>query len=876
MKSSEVRQAFIDYFRRHDHQIMASASLVPQNDPSLLFTNAGMVPFKDIFLGREAPAAPRAATVQRVVRAGGKHNDLDNVGYTARHHTFFEMLGNFSFGDYFKREAIGYAWEFLTQELAIPVAKLWVTGHISDQQAQQICLQELSIDPERFTQLDEDNFWSMGDTGPCGPSVEIFYDHGPGVAGGPPGSADQSGDRFTEIWNLVFMQYNRTADGQMTPLPKPSIDTGMGLERISAVMQGVHSNYEIDSFQHLLRAAAELTPCQDLTNPSLRVIADHIRSCAFLLVDGVVPSNEGRGSVLRRIIRRAIRHGHKLGVDKPFFHHLVSSLVAEMGHAYPELVQAQERVTAALLAEEQQFSHTLDQGVKIFHQVADELTGKQIPGNRVFQLYDTYGFPPDLTADMARERGLTIDLAGFEQAMEYQRIGSRQASQFSLDSEVLNTSQATTEFSGYQQLEQTAQVVDIFVAGQSVTSLQTGQSGVVVLNQSPFYGESGGQVGDSGLLQQVGVKFRVEQTTKQGSNLLHHGQLLTGQLKVGDRVEAQVDAERRQAIVLNHSATHLLHAALRQVLGDHVQQQGSLVAPDRLRFDFSHPNALSDQQLATVTELVNQQIRLAVPTVVEEMSMAEAQAKGAQALFGEKYGDWVRVLTIGGHFSIELCGGTHVANSGEIGVFCILSESAIKAGVRRIEAVTGNRALAWLMGADRLVNQLGQHLKANRANLTTKVDQLLATNRQLTKELAQLSQQASSHLGDDLAAQAKEIGGVKLLAQVLPQGDMKNLRELVDQLKNKLGRAVVVLATVQQGKVRLIVGVTKNLTPGVSANELVNELAPKIGGKGGGRADMAQAGGDQPEQLDNALAGVSQWLEAKCLANPASIMVSGT
>ena len=870
MKSAEIRQAFLDYFNEQGHEVVASSSLVPGNDPTLLFTNAGMVPFKEAFLGQEKRANNRATSSQRCVRAGGKHNDLENVGYTARHHTFFEMLGNFSFGDYFKQEAIQFSWVFLTENLGLPKEKLWITVFEDDDEAADIWLNEIGIRPDRLSRLGEkDNFWSMGDTGPCGPCSEIFYDHGNDVPGGPPGSKDEDGDRFIEIWNLVFMQFNRSADGNMLPLPKPSVDTGMGLERIAAVMQGVHSNYEIDLFQNIIREAAKIAGCKDLSDKSLNVIADHIRSCAFLITDGVVPSNEGRGYVLRRIIRRAIRHGHKLGVSEAFFHKLADPLAHEMGAAYPELVSRLSQVEETLLAEEKQFSRTLDNGMGILDKAITELDGKEIPGETVFRLYDTYGFPVDLTADIARERGLSLDFNGFELEMEKQKAQGRSSSQFetveSLDIKI----EGVTEFVGYDFLESSGKVIGLFQDNQPVDSLEAGQTGIIILNSTPFYAESGGQVGDCGtLLSEDGssFSFNVRDTQKQGTYYLHIGSLETGSLAIGNELSCKVDNSLRQPTILNHSATHLMHSALRQVLGDHVQQKGSLVSPKHLRFDFSHSKPVSETQLRQIENVVNAQILKNAEVGNETMSMDAAIDKGAMALFGEKYGDEVRVVSMGAmteqgsEFSIELCGGTHVNRTGDIGLFKILQESGIAAGVRRIEAVTGKSALALVQDHEGKLKEIASTVKAGTDTVVDRVTQLNAANRQLEKELAQIKAKLATSAGTDLASQAEDINGVKVLITVVEGVDSKSLRDTTDQLKNKLGTAVVVLGTVADGKVSLVAGVTKDLTDRVKAGDVVNEAAQKVGGKGGGRPDMAMAGGNSPDQLDDAISHVKQYV----------------
>jgi alanyl-tRNA synthetase len=860
--SAEVRQAFLSFFESKQHQIVKSSSLVPGNDATLLFTNAGMVQFKDVFLGADKRAYSRAASSQRCVRAGGKHNDLENVGYTARHHTFFEMLGNFSFGDYFKEEAIQYAWEFLTEVLKLPKEKLWVTVFEEDQEAEKIWVEKIGVDPNRLSRIGaKDNFWSMGDTGPCGPCTEIFYDHGEEIFGGPPGTPDEDGDRYIEIWNLVFMQYNRLADGTLEPLPKPSVDTGMGLERISAIMQNVHSNYEIDIFQALIKDAAALLNCDDLTNKSLRVIADHIRSCSFLIVDGVMPSNEGRGYVLRRIIRRAIRHGHKLNAQGHFFHKLVSSLVQQMGDAYPELAEQQAVVEKVLRIEEEQFGRTLDRGMAMLEDILANLSGDVISGEDVFKLYDTYGFPADLTADIARERGVKIDQAGFDDAMAAQRQRAQQASQFGLDYNQQLKSSAQTHFTGYTQVEDEAQVVELFYQGESVTELQPEQQGVVILSETPFYAESGGQVGDTGILQLANGVFEVTDTVKLGRAIAHHG-TAKAVIKVNDQVKALVDKERREAIVKNHSATHLLHAALRQVLGEHVTQKGSLVEPDKLRFDFSHFEALTPEELSTVERLVNRQIQRNLPRTTEEMAIEAAKAKGAMALFGEKYDDNVRVVTLG-DFSIELCGGVHVNRSGDIGLFKIVSESGIAAGTRRIEAVTADKALAYVESEEKTLSLIAHKLKTKPSEVAEKLEQLLQRNKQLEKELQQALAKLSAQQGADLINQTVDIHGVKVLVAQLEGVEAKALRTMLDDLKNKLGSGIILLAIASNDKVNLIAGVTKDLTAQVKAGELVNMVAQQVGGKGGGRPDMAQAGGSEPAQLPNALASVVPWLSEK-------------
>ena len=861
MTSNELRQAFLDFFREHGHEVVASSPLVPGNDPTLLFTNAGMVQFKDVFLGDDKRSYNRAVTSQRCVRAGGKHNDLENVGYTARHHTFFEMLGNFSFGDYFKREAIRYAWDFLTGTLGLPEDRLWVTVFEDDDEAADIWLKEMKIDPKRFTRMGEkDNFWAMGDTGPCGPCSEIFFDHGADVPGGPPGSPDEDGDRYVEVWNLVFMQFDRSADGVMKPLPKPSVDTGMGLERIAAVMQQVHSNYEIDLFRHIIQATADLLNVPNDGSSSLNVIADHIRACSFLIVDGVLPGNEGRGYVLRRIIRRAIRHGKKLGTDALFFHKLVAPLVEEMGDAYAELVKAQAHVEKVLEKEERRFAETLDQGMDMLESAIGEIKGKEIPGDIVFRLYDTYGFPVDLTADIARERGLTIDEKGFESAMEEQRERARAASKFgTTDSGALKTD-AETKFLGYDGTDGSSEIIALFADGKAVNSLSAGDEGAVVLSSTPFYAESGGQVGDAGILVEGGKLFRVDDTQKSGKANVHFGCVEQGELKVGDSVDAVVDADRRQAIRLNHSATHLMHAALRQVLGDHVSQKGSLVAPDKLRFDFSHYEAVTSEQLQEIEDLVNAEIRKNVAADTRLMSYDDAIESGAMALFGEKYGDKVRVLTLG-DFSVELCGGTHVDRTGDIGVFKIVSEGGVASGVRRIEAVTGEGALAWIDNNQRTLNQLAGLLRSQPEQAASRVEQLLKRGKELEKELAAAKQALATGGSSDRSENVQEVAGIKVLATRMDGADAKTLRDAVDRFKDKLQNAVVVLGSVDEGKVRLAAGVTKNNTDRIRAGDLIKPVAALVGGTGGGRPDFAQAGGTDAAMLDQALASVPAWVE---------------
>ncbi len=867
--TAALREKFLDYFARQGHEIVASSPLVPGNDPTLLFTNAGMVQFKETFLGQEKRSYLRAASSQRCVRAGGKHNDLENVGYTARHHTFFEMLGNFSFGDYFKHDAIRFAWEFLTKELELPKARLWVTVYDEDDEAASIWLDEIGVAPEQLIRIgdktggkryESDNFWSMGDTGPCGPCTEIFYDHGAEVAGGPPGSPDEDGDRYIEIWNLVFMQYNRAADGTMTKLPKPSVDTGMGLERLAAVMQGVHSNYEIDLFANLIRAAAEVTKRTDLNNNSLRVIADHIRSCAFLIVDGVMPSNEGRGYVLRRVIRRAIRHAYKLGVNETFYYKLVAPLVDEMGEAYPELTKAQGQIEKVLKLEEERFSETLDQGMKILESAIADLKGRELPGETVFKLYDTYGFPADLTADIARERQLTIDTTGFEQAMAAQRERARSASQFGVDYAASVEVDVASEFTGYDHVDGQAKVVALIRGESQVNALVAGEDGVVILDKTPFYAESGGQAGDRGRLTANGIEFTVSDTRLLSGKNGHIGKVLSGEIRLGMTLAADVDQARRQAIILNHSATHLLHAALRQVLGEHVTQKGSLVEADRLRFDFSHFEPVTKAQLQEIERIVNAEVRANHAVQTRLMNYDDAVEAGAMALFGEKYSDEVRVLSIG-DFSTELCGGIHAERAGDIGLFKIIFETGTAAGVRRIEAVTGEHALAWLERLESNFAAVSELVKGGRDDTLDKVQQLVDRSRKLEKELEQLKGKLASSQGSELAEQAIEVNGIKVLAAKLEGADARTLRDTVDQLKNKLGSAVIVLGAVTGEKVSLTAGVTPDLIKQIKAGDLVKHVAQQVGGKGGGRPDMAQAGGTEPAALDAALASVKEWVE---------------
>ena len=870
MKTNEIRQEFLDYFASKGHRAVPSSPLVPGNDPSLLFTNAGMVQFKDVFLGLEARDFKRAASSQRCVRAGGKHNDLDNVGYTARHHTFFEMLGNFSFGDYFKREAIEFAWELLTQRFGLSADRLWVTVFETDDEAANIWLKNIGIDPKRLTRCGEkDNFWMMGDTGPCGPCTEIFYDHGPHIPGGPPGSPDADGDRYIEIWNLVFMQFERDAHGEQKRIPKPSVDTGMGLERVSAVLQGVHDNYDIDLFQKLINAIRAIAPRDELEVTSLRVIADHIRACAFLVMDGVIPSNEGRGYVLRRIMRRALRHGNKIGFVEPFFHKLVQPLAREMGQAVPELVARIPRIEQVLLQEEERFAETLDQGLKIFETAVSNLAGKTIPGEVAFKLNDTYGFPVDLTADIARERGLGLDMDGYETALTVQRERARAASHFSnvdtahaISGEMLAKLGATQIFTGYEQTSDNARVVGLFRAGQPVTTLVAGDAGAVVLTATPFYAESGGQVGDRGRLVSAQGAFEVEDTRKQGGLHVHYGTLKMGSVQVASEIRAEVDPLRRQATRLNHSATHLLHAALRQVLGTHVEQKGSLVDPERLRFDFSHSAGVSTAELQEIERLVNVQIRANHAVETELTPYQQALERGAMALFGEKYGDEVRVLRMS-EFSVELCGGTHAARTGDIGMLRILAESGVAAGVRRIEAVTGAAAVDEGLRNTETLRKIAALVKGGAHETLARVSQLHERARAQDKEIQQLKAMIAGQTGRDLADGAVDIGEVKLLCEILDGADAATLRDAMDKLKDTLPRAVIVLATLEDGKVRLVTGVTKNLTAKVHAGELANFIATQLGGKGGGRPDLAQAGGTDAAALAPALASVREWVAAK-------------
>ncbi len=870
--TAEIRQAFLDFFHSKGHQVVASSSLVPHNDPTLLFTNAGMNQFKDVFLGLDKRNYSRATTSQRCVRAGGKHNDLENVGYTARHHTFFEMLGNFSFGDYFKHDAIQFAWELLTSEkwFALPKERLWVTVYESDDEAYEIWEKEVGIPRERIIRIGDnkgapyasDNFWQMGDTGPCGPCTEIFYDHGDHIWGGPPGSPEEDGDRYIEIWNIVFMQFNRQADGTMEPLPKPSVDTGMGLERIAAVLQHVNSNYDIDLFRTLIQAVAKVTGATDLSNKSLRVIADHIRSCAFLIADGVMPSNENRGYVLRRIIRRAVRHGNMLGAKETFFYKLVGPLIDVMGSAGEDLKRQQAQVEQVLKTEEEQFARTLERGLALLDEELAKLSGDTLDGETAFRLYDTYGFPVDLTADVCRERNIKVDEAGFEAAMEEQRRRAREASGFGADYNVMIRVDSASEFKGYDHLELNGKVTALFVDGKAVDAINAGQEAVVVLDQTPFYAESGGQVGDKGELKGANFSFAVEDTQKYGQAIGHIGKLAAGSLKVGDAVQADVDEARRARIRLNHSATHLMHAALRQVLGTHVSQKGSLVNDKVLRFDFSHNEAMKPEEIRAVEDLVNTQIRRNLPIETNIMDLEAAKAKGAMALFGEKYDERVRVLSMG-DFSTELCGGTHASRTGDIGLFRIISESGTAAGVRRIEAVTGEGAIATVHADSDRLSEVAHLLKGDSNNLADKVRSVLERTRQLEKELQQLKEQAAAQESANLSSKAIDVNGVKLLVSELSGVEPKMLRTMVDDLKNQLGSTIIVLATVVEGKVSLIAGVSKDVTDRVKAGELIGMVAQQVGGKGGGRPDMAQAGGTDAAALPAALASVKGWVSAK-------------
>ena len=860
MKSADIRDAFLNYYASKQHSIVPSSSLVPGNDPTLLFTNAGMVQFKDVFLGAEKRDYNRAVSSQRCVRAGGKHNDLENVGYTARHHTFFEMLGNFSFGDYFKREAIGFAWEFLTEVLKLPKERLWITVHISDDEAADIWVNEIGIDPNRLSRLDEDNFWQMGDTGPCGPSTEIFWDHGEDIPGGPPGSPDDDLDRYIEIWNLVFMQFERDSTGKMTPLPKPSIDTGMGLERVAAVMQGVHNNYDIDLFQHLIKAAAKIIGVTDLAENSLKVVADHIRSCAFLVVDGVVPSNEGRGYVLRRIIRRALRHGHNLGASGSFFHKLVVSLGEVMGEAYPELLSMQQEIIATIKKEEEQFARTLDKGMGVLEAALTNLTAEQLPGELIFQLYDTFGFPTDLTNDIARERGYSMDMEGYEECMEAQRARARSASQFGLDYSESIRVEGSTEFVGYNSLEHSADVVALYSAGEEVSAAGMDAEVAVILGSTPFYAESGGQVGDSGYLQTASAKIEVTDCRKAGEHHLHIGKVLSGELNVGDAVTATVDCSVRTATALNHSATHLLHSALQQILGEHVNQKGSLVDSQRLRFDFSHGESISAQQIRDIEHRVNREILRNTPVQTDVMSMDEAVEKGAMALFGEKYGSEVRVLSMGGDFSVELCGGTHANRTGDIGLLKISAESSVSAGVRRIEAVTGEAAIAYCDALQDTVSEMANVLRAARHSVADKARQVVEDNRKLQKEIDALKSKLANASGNDLMAGLREINGFSVLSTVVEGADAKSLRGVADQVRSKLQSGVFMLAAVDGDKAALVAGVTQDLTDKLKAGDLLKYVTAQVDGKGGGRADMAQGAAGSTVNLAAALDSVYDWV----------------
>ncbi len=869
MSTAEIRQSFLGFFEQKGHQIVASSSLIPGNDKTLLFTNAGMVQFKDVFLGEDDRKYSRATTSQRCVRAGGKHNDLENVGYTARHHTFFEMMGNFSFGDYFKENAIEYAWEYLTEVLKLPKEKLWVTVYEDDDDAANIWIDKIGFPADRISRIgdkpgkkyESDNFWAMGDTGPCGPCSEIFYDHGEHIWGGPPGTPDEDGDRFIEIWNLVFMQFNRDADGTMNKLPKPSVDTGMGLERLAAILQNGHSNYDIDLFQNLIKFIAELSNTKDKENASLKVIADHIRSCAFLITDGVVPSNEGRGYVLRRIIRRAARHGHKLGLEDSFFYKLVKPLGKEMGEAYPELIQLESKIEETLLKEEKRFAETLDQGMKILSTAIQDLSGDTIPGDVVFKLYDTYGFPVDLTADIARENKLKIDEEGFETAMNQQRERARAAGKFGTDYNDKLDVTGVTEFSGYDKTNDQVEISSIFVDGKKVDSINEDQKAQLVLKSTPFYAESGGPVGDIGTLSSSGNVFEVHDTQKQGDVFIHYGVMTSGSLKANDEVVAQVDEARRQAIVLNHSGTHLMHKALRLVLGDQVEQKGSLVTAERLRFDFSHSDPMTNEQINKVEAIVNDEIRLNAKAESEVTNMDVAIEKGAMALFGEKYGDEVRVVSIG--YSTELCGGVHVKRAGDIGLFKIVSEGGVAAGVRRIEAVTGTGAMKWVEERSQQLDNIASLVKSSSSGVEEKVSQVLERSRALEKELEQLKSKLASQAGSDLASNAIEVAGIKVLAANLDGVDPKSLRDTVDQLKNKLGKAAVIISTVVDGKVSLVAGVTKAETAQIKAGDLLKHVAEQIDGKGGGRPDMAQGGGNNASALPAALESVISWVEGQ-------------
>ena len=861
MKSADIRDAFLNYFGDKQHQIIPSSSLVPDNDPTLLFTNAGMVQFKDVFLGADKRGYNRAVSSQRCVRAGGKHNDLENVGYTARHHTFFEMLGNFSFGDYFKRDAIFYAWEFLTTVLELPKERLWVTVHISDDEAADIWINEVGVDPARLSRLDEDNFWQMGDTGPCGPCTEIFWDHGDHIPGGPPGSPDDELDRYIEIWNLVFMQFERDAAGNMTPLPKPSIDTGMGLERVAAVMQGVHNNYDIDLFQSLIKAAAKATGCKDLQDNSLKVIADHIRSCAFLVVDGVEPSNEGRGYVLRRIIRRALRHGYNLGASGSFFYKLVKALGEAMGEAYPELVKDGQHISDVIKKEEEQFARTLDKGMGVLEAALSDLSGTELPGTLIFQLYDTYGFPTDLTNDIAREKGFTLDMKGYEACMEEQRTRARAASQFNLDHTESIRVEGSTEFCGYDGTELTSAVIALYTEGEAVQSASKGTDVVVILDKTVFYAESGGQVGDTGVLSKGSAKIAIADCRKVGNHHIHIGHIVSGEFAIGDEVEGQVDQTLRQATALNHSATHLLHEALRQVLGDHVKQKGSLVDSERLRFDFSHGEAVSPEQIRKIEHIVNSEVLKNTEVTTDVMGMEDAKAKGAMALFGEKYGDSVRVVSIGAEFSVELCGGTHVSRTGDIGLLKVSAETSVAAGVRRIESLTGMKALEFCDNQQDSITDIASIVRGSRTTVGDKVQGIVDENRRLQKDIEKLKNKLANAAGSDLMADLRQINGVGVLATVVDGADAKSLRGVGDQVRSKIQSGVFFLAAIEGEKAALVAGVTSDLTGHIKAGDLLKFVTSQVGGKGGGRPDMAQGAANSIENLPAALESVYEWVE---------------
>ena len=861
MKSADIRDAFLNYFGDKQHQIIPSSSLVPDNDPTLLFTNAGMVQFKDVFLGADKRGYNRAVSSQRCVRAGGKHNDLENVGYTARHHTFFEMLGNFSFGDYFKRDAIFYAWEFLTTVLELPKERLWVTVHISDDEAADIWINEIGVDPARLSRLDEDNFWQMGDTGPCGPCTEIFWDHGDHIPGGPPGSPDDELDRYIEIWNLVFMQFERDAAGNMTPLPKPSIDTGMGLERVAAVMQGVHNNYDIDLFQSLIKAAAKATGCKDLQDNSLKVIADHIRSCAFLVVDGVEPSNEGRGYVLRRIIRRALRHGYNLGASGSFFYKLVKALGEVMGEAYPELVKDGQHISDVIKKEEEQFARTLDKGMGVLEAALSDLSGTELPGTLIFQLYDTYGFPTDLTNDIAREKGFTLDMKGYEACMEEQRTRARAASQFNLDHTESIRVQGSTEFCGYDGTQLASTIIGLYTEGEAVQSASKGTDVVVILDKTVFYAESGGQVGDTGVISKGSAKIAIADCRKVGNHHIHLGHIVSGEFAIGDEVDGQVDQTLRQATALNHSATHLLHEALRQVLGDHVKQKGSLVDSERLRFDFSHGEAVSPEQIRKIEHIVNREVLKNTEVTTDVMGMEDAKAKGAMALFGEKYGDSVRVVSIGAEFSVELCGGTHVSRTGDIGLLKVSGETSVAAGVRRIESVTGMKALEFCDNQQDSITNIASIVRGSRTTVGDKVQGIVDENRRLQKDIEKLKNKLANAAGSDLMADLRQINGVGVLATVVDGADAKSLRGVGDQVRSKIQSGVFFLAAIEGEKAALVAGVTSNLTGHIKAGDLLKFVTSQVGGKGGGRPDMAQGAANSIENLPAALESVYEWVE---------------